>query len=98
MAPTGHLLNAISVVTFVTLRLVTNSRAWFWERLRNVVFAFSWRDFPLPIPNQQPLGFVAGLTACRTEPLGDLGKAIDASVQQIAARDSKHLWDVLVSC
>jgi hypothetical protein len=31
--------------------------------------------------------FVAGLTGCGIEPLEDLGKAIVASVQQIAFRD-----------
>jgi hypothetical protein len=31
--------------------------------------------------------FVAGLAACGIEPLGDLGKRIVASMQQIAFRD-----------
>jgi len=33
----------------------------------------------------------AGLTACGIEPLGDLGNAIVASVQQIASQDSEQL-------
>ena len=45
------------MVTYVTLRLVTNSRAWFCKRLRNVVLAFSWRDSPLPILNQTAARF-----------------------------------------
>lgn len=57
MAQTGHLPNAGSMVTYVTLRLVTNSRAWFCKRLRNVVLAFSWRDSPLPILNQTAARF-----------------------------------------
>ena len=46
--------------------------------------------FPPPIPNLQVFRFVVGLTACGIEPLEDLGKAIIASVQQIAFRDLEH--------
>ncbi len=87
MAQTCHFPNNRLVVTFVTLRLVTNSRVRFWKRYRNVEFAFSWRVFPLPIPNQQLLRFVVDFTACGTEPLRGLGKAIVASVQRIASRE-----------
>ena len=60
--------------------------------------AFSWRDFPLPIPNRQLLRFVVALTACGTEPLTILGKVIVASVQQIAPRALKQPPFELVSC
>ncbi len=63
MAQTGHLPNAKSVVTSVTSRLVTKSRARFWKRLRNVAFAFSWRDPPCRFRTKQLLGFVVGLPA-----------------------------------
>jgi len=46
--------------------------------------------FPLPIPNLQVFRFVAGLTGCGIDPLEDPGKAMVASVQQIASRDSEQ--------
>ncbi len=53
-------------------------------------FLFLVARLPLPIPNPKLFHFVAGLTACGIEPLGDLGNAIVASMQQIASRDSEQ--------
>jgi hypothetical protein len=66
------------------------SRTRFWKRLPEVEFFFSWRDFPCRFPTQL-FHSAAGLTAYGIEPLGDLGNAIVASVQQIASQDSEQL-------
>ncbi len=80
--------NAGSVVTCPISRLVTTQSCKVLEEAPEVQLFFLVATFPLPIPHPV-VPFRSRSTACGIELLGDLGKAIVASVQQIASHDSE---------
>jgi hypothetical protein len=98
MARTSHLPNLGLVVAWVTSRLVTKESQGSGSGSPKVKFSFWSRDFPYRFRTHGCSVSLDGHAACGIEPLGDLGKRIVASMQQIAFRDLGQTRKMLLSC